>query len=234
MGMDFTAMLCCDPRSEAVSRALDTLEATDRPQPLQAVVKSWKEYGFFGFYEDWRVPVWVQYKNHEAELATRPTLPSLQVNLRLPEGFFVTVAKDAIIVYHLLRWRLFLTEPKWQSVMFDALRWFCDEFAAEDCVLAHDCQWVPRGIRQGLSFAEALRQAEREGGGQVSSFKELYIEKEDESDVAMKPAKGNLAECAKWPRNKPLPAGWTRPMVWDSKGYWRLDRLNRVQQRTNG
>ena len=222
MGKDFTAILRCDITAEAVSRGLDALEATDRPMPLQEVLRCWKEYGFFGFYEDWRVPVWVEYENHEAELAARPKLPTLDANLRLPEGFFVTVAKDSIVVYHLLRWHLFLTEPKWQSVMFEALRWLCKELAASDCVLAHDCQSVVSGIRDGMSFEQALSQAEREGGGQVDSFKDLYLEMEDDSDVAMKPAKGNLAQCVKWPREKPLPPGWSRPTVWDSKGYWRF------------
>src|SRR5262249_24302033 len=152
-----------------------------------------------------------EYENYEVEFPARPLLPSLTANSRLPEGFFVTVAKDAIIVYHLLRWHLFLTESKWQCVMFEGFRWLCKEFSAEDCVLAHDCHWVVCGIREGMAFDEALLRAEREGGGQVESFKDLYLEMEDDSDVALKPAKGNLAQCVRWPRSKPLPPGWSRP-----------------------
>lgn len=106
--------------------------------------------------------------------------------------------------------------------MLDATRWLCHEFAATDCVLAHDCQWVSCGVRKGMSFEEALRQAEEKGGGRVDSLSDLYLEMESESDVAMKPAKGNLARIVKWPREKPLPPGWSRPTVWDSKGYWRF------------
>jgi hypothetical protein len=222
MAMDFTAVLRCDISSEPVSHGLDALEATDRPMPLQAVLRCWQEYGFFNFYEDWRIPVWVEYENHKSVLPARPHLPTLQANLRLPEGFFVTVAKDSLVVYHLLRWQFFLTERKWQSVMFDALRWFCNVFSAKDCVLAHDCHWVVCGIREGIHFGEALSRAEREGCGRVDSFRELYIEVESDSDLAMKPAKGNFAQCVIWPREKPLPPGWSRPTVWDSKGYWRF------------
>jgi hypothetical protein len=224
MGMDFTAILRYDPSSDAVARTLDALEAADRPSPLQAVVRRWQEAGFFKFYEDWLVPVWVERPDDddEAELPARPPLPSLQASLRLPEGFFLTLAKDAVLVDHLLRWRFFLTDSKWQTVMLDSLTWFCNHFAAKDCVLAHDCQCVPSCIRrQGLSFAEALSRAEQEGEGQVKSLSDLYLEMEDDSDFALKPAEGGLARQVKWPRDKPLPPGWSRPTVWDSKGYWR-------------
>ncbi len=220
MGMDFTSILRCDISTAAVSRGLDALEAPDRPLPLRAVLRCWQDCEFSRFYEDWRIPVWVEYENHEVELSARPLLPTLEANLRLPEGFFVTVAKDSIIVYHLLRWHLFLTEAKWQSMMFEALRWLCKEFSAKDCIMAHDCHWVVRGIREGVPFDEALSRADREGCGRVDSFKGLYLELESESDVAMKPAKDNLAQCVKCPREKPLPPGWSRPTVWDSKGYW--------------
>jgi hypothetical protein len=222
MGMDFTAILRCEISTEATSHALDALEATDRPMPLQAVSRCWQEYGYSSSPKEWRVPAWVKHENHEVELLARPPLPTLEADLRLPEGFFVTVAEDSIIVYHLLRWQLFLTEPKWQSVMFEALRWFCNEFTAKDCVLAHDCHWVVCGIREGMHFEEALSRAEREGGGRVDSFQDLYLELESDSDLALKPAKGNLAKCVIWPREKRLPRGWSRPIVWDSKGYWRF------------
>ena len=120
MGMEFTAILRCDATTETVVRGRFS-EAMDRPMSLQAVLRCWQESGFFDFHEDWRVPVWVKCENHKAELPARPLLPTLEANLRLPEGFLVTVAKDSIIVYHLLNWHSFLTDSHWQSVMFESV-----------------------------------------------------------------------------------------------------------------
>src|SRR5205085_10826903 len=127
------------------------------------------------------------------------------------------------VVYHLLRWHLFLTDPEWQSAMFTALRWLREEFAALDCVLANDCHPASTAVTyHGMGFQQALEFAERESYGEVSSFAELYIELGSESEIALKPAKGGLSRCVQWPRDKPLPPGWSRPAVWDSKGYWRF------------
>lgn len=219
MGMDFSAVLRCGSSSGAVSVGLSALESELRPPQLRAVVACWLECGFAAF-DDWRVPTWTPSKGAAIPLPARPAVLTPDVCLRLPEGFFVTVGRDSIRIYHLLRWLKFLTEPKWQSVMFDALRWFWDAFSATDCVLAHDCHSVSCGLHQGLTFEESLCRAKSEGVGPVASFAELFVETESESDDALKPAKGALAQFVRWPRDKPLPPGWTRPTSWDSKGYW--------------
>jgi hypothetical protein len=222
MGMDFTALIRCDPLTGPGERCIAALEGTGRPEPLQKVLQCWKDSGFFAFYDDWVTSIWVVRENQEIATPSRPQLPCLNAELRLPEGFFLTVASNTIVVHHLLRWHLFLTQTRWQTVMFDAMRWMCDEFAATDCVFAHDCHTVVSGVRDGLTYQEAIQFAEKKGFGEVQSFSELYVEVESECDTAMKPAKGNLAQCVRWPKDKPLPPGWTRPTAWDSRGFWRF------------
>ena len=193
-----------------------------RPEQLDRVLDCWQDFDFFAFHSDWGDPAWVDRENLDFVLPGRPQLPCLTGALRLPEGFFLTVAQDTIIVYHLLRWIVFLTEPKWQSVMFDALRWMCENFSARDCVVAHDCHPAVTCIRDGMPFEKALEYADQKCFGEVQSFAELYVAVESDSETAMKPAKGGLSQCVRWPKNKPLPPGWSRPTVWDSKGYWRF------------
>jgi membrane protein implicated in regulation of membrane protease activity len=55
-----------------------------------------------------------------------------------PEGFFITFGRAAIHVYHLLRWRYFLTDQKWQAAMLSVCASVVRHFNATDCVLAHD------------------------------------------------------------------------------------------------
>ena len=220
MGMDFTAILRCDISSDTALRGLDALEAPSRPAPLRAVLQCWQESHFFAL--NWPTPVWVESENQEAELPARPSLSAFDARLRLPEGFFVTVAKDSIILYHLLRGQLFLTEIKWQAVMFDSLRWFCKAFSASDCVLASHWHAIAHSIGGGMAYDRALIDADRQDVGRIDSFEDLYIELESNSDVAIKPAKDGLARFVAWPKAKPLPPGWSREKIWDSKGYWRF------------
>lgn len=112
MGWDFTAILQCDTTSAAVVRTLDVLEAMHRPAPFLEVARCWEEFGFATCDDISPVPVWFEDEDQKTGVA-RPVLPTLKTSLWLPEGFYITIARDSVIVYHLLRWQFFLKEPRW-------------------------------------------------------------------------------------------------------------------------
>ncbi len=169
---------------------------------------------------------WRALADCEQKLPRMPALPSLDACLQLPSDFSVTFGRDAVWVYHTLRWVFFVTEVAWQQVMLAAIKRFCELLGASDCIVTNDCHPSVSAFLRGASFAEALDVASREGEGEVASLSDLYREIEDESDVALKPLRESAAKYLEgqlvlWPRSKPLPEGWSRPTVWDSKGFWR-------------
>ena len=169
---------------------------------------------------------WRPLSDYRQRLPQRPSLPSLEACLDLQSAFSLTFGRDTVWVYHPLRWRFFVTEPEWQRVMLAAVKHFCEVFKAFDCVVTNDCHPAVGAFRNDASLAEALEAASQQGEGEVASLSELYQEDESDSDVALKPVRGAAAELlegqfVRWPRGRPLPAGWSRPKVWDSKGFWR-------------
>src|SRR5262249_8745436 len=155
-----------------------------------------------------------------------PLLPSLEARLHLPSDFCLTFGWDAVWVYHSLRWISFLTDVEWQRVILAAVKRFCEFLGARGCIVTNDEHPAAMECLRGTSFVDALRIATKNGEGEELILNDLYWEVEDESDIAMKPADGPLAEylegeLVQWPWDKPLPNGWSRPTVWKSKGFWR-------------
>lgn len=171
---------------------------------------------------------WCSWPAIEQRLLQEPGLPSLEACLELPSQFSVTFGRDTILLYHLLRWIFFVTEEEWQTVMLDAVGRVCRMFEATDCVITNDGSFAISEFRRGASFSDALQTASQQGEGEVASLSDLYEEFEDDSDVALKPVNPSAAkhiqgQIVRWPRGRPLPKGWSRPVRWDSKGYWRYD-----------
>jgi hypothetical protein len=133
-----------------------------------------------------------------------------------------------------LRWCFFITDNEWQRVMLGALRRFWELFGACDCVVTNDYHPSVSAFRGGAGFAEALGIAASQDEGEVGSLAGLYREVESDTELALRPVPAEACEllgtkaveCLEgelvmWPRTKPLPDGWSRPTVWESKGSGR-------------
>jgi hypothetical protein len=108
--MDFVALLRYR-RTREVVRAINGLE--NQRTPLSAEVQTlWRDSGFFRF--DWDRASWVSRDGRRQ--VKRPSGPELRVALRTVDGF----GRGVCCAYHLLRWRLFLTEPRWRQAMLGA------------------------------------------------------------------------------------------------------------------
>jgi hypothetical protein len=226
MGLDFTALIRYGGPSGDVLPAIADLECGAEEAALAEVVACGLRNDFaFAKYAPPEAS-WRPLADCHQRLLRRPTLPTLEACLDLPSDFSLTFGRDTVWVYHTLRWLFFVTEAEWQRVMLAAVKRFCELLGASDCIITNDCHPAVLAFRDGAGFAEALEVASRQGEGEVASLGELYWKVEDDSELALKPVRGPAAEYLEgqivlWPRGKPLPEGWSRPAVWDSKGFWR-------------
>ena len=223
MGDDFSALLEYRGVDAAVERMIARLESGYEPPAVTRVVEFGRSEGFAFADRDWRVG-WSASENHEERIVERPTLPSLSVQLGLQSGFFLTFGRDAVWVYHLLRWRFFCRDARWREVMVGAVEWFREALGATDAVITWDCSWAVGEFREGRSFDRALQAGldAEEPEVEVSNPEELCWLEDSESDVAMQPTESDLLErVRRWPRDKPLPSGWYRPQVIHWRGWWR-------------
>ena len=201
MGMDFSAIFTY----RGLKRCSQQIAALERQVPPQfdVVLTEWKTAGFFNFAEDYRYTAWIH--NESNRQVKRPkNSPQLDVCLRTPQGFFITFGKDAFVVYHLLRWRFFMTEPQWQSAMLNACAALAQLFDSDQCVLAHDCHPLMTSFRDDLNF-EACVASVAPTDGEVLSIADLYFEIDEPCDLVIQ-----------------TEAGWATPTIWDSKGFWRF------------
>src|SRR5262249_7716185 len=143
--------------------------------------------------------------------------------LHTPEDFFLTFGPDAFEVWHLLRWRFFLTEPSLQQAMLDACRCLGRMFQASDCIITRDFSPVFEAFRQGKSWEASLGSAGPDEG-ERPALADLYLEWAEDYVMRLvdRPGRGKRTQYKDWDRDKPPPAGWERAMTWASKGYWRL------------
>jgi hypothetical protein len=228
MGLDFTALIRYDGPGAEVLRAIDRLERGEDEAAFAGVVAHGLRNNFAFARHAGRPACWRPRDSWDQELPHRPALPSLEASLDLPSDFNLTFGRDCVWVYHTLRWIFFVTDADWQRVMLAAVKRFCELLGASDCIVTSDWHPAVSAFRDGVSFAEAMDRASQQGEGEVASLAELYREIEEEADVALKPVRGPAGESlagrwVRWPRDKPLPEGWSRATVWDSKGFWRCD-----------
>jgi hypothetical protein len=169
--MNFVALMRYS-RTRDVVRAINELE--NQTAPLSAEVRSlWRESGFFGF--DWGRAYWVAHDN--GRQVKRPRGPDLSVALRTVDGFFLTFGQGACCAYHLLRWRFFLTDPRWQAVMIRTCESLADRLRSPDVALMSDFHPSYSAFFAGTGFDACLRAAVgREA--EVGSIAELYEEPE--------------------------------------------------------
>ena len=170
MGMDFVALLKC-PDWTKVMHAVRSLERAS-PPAAQEVAELSRSCG----YAEPTVsrPVWVT-ADLDLTHVSRPTLPTLDVDLLTPEDFHLTFGADAVAVGHVLRWRVFMTEPEWQKAMLGACREFAQLLGATEGIVTSDHSPVVLGFLDGLCFDEALHRGQARDG-EVSEWPELYDE----------------------------------------------------------
>ncbi len=100
MGMDFSALMRYDGLRQC--RGAITSFVREAPAEFSAVVDLWRARDFFDFSDKYTFNAWVDPETNRQ--VKRPNEANVNVALRMPEGFFITFGRDAIRVYHLLRW----------------------------------------------------------------------------------------------------------------------------------
>lgn len=167
MSMDFVALVRYS-RTPEVVRAINALE--NRICPISDEVQSlWIEQRFFAF--SWRRTSWVSLQ--DSRQVKRPRGPRLDVALRSVDGFFLTFGQGVCCVYHLLRWRLFLTDPHWQGSMLSACGTIADILRSPDGVVMSDYHPAYSKFFDGGGFDACLKAAPPEEG-EVESVSDLY------------------------------------------------------------
>lgn len=223
MGMDFVVLLKYGGPDDRVLRVLDWLEVTS-PAEVRTARRLIRAHGYHDHADE--PAAWVSHRKPELRdprLDRRPQLPNRDVALRLPEDFFLTFGRDAVEVYHLLRWRAFLTEPDLQQAMLAACSRLAGLLGATDCIITSDFSPVVHAFREGQGFDASLAAAGPDHG-ERPDLADLYQEIAEDYILRFveRPGNGGQTEYRDWDRDKPLPPGWERASTWDSKGYWRL------------
>jgi hypothetical protein len=131
----------------------------------------------------------------------RITAPDVSVCLDTVEGFSIFFGAEAVMLYHTLRWRFFLTDPEWQRVMLAATRAVGERLGTGAAVLASDCHPIMTRFRERAAWRKCFADLP-EGFGEVKSFGKLYIK-------VSSPA---------WHDGRRLR---TSDTAWDSRGFWR-------------
>lgn len=207
MGLDFSALIRYPGPSGDVLQSIARLERGDKVPALDEVVACGLRSDFNFAKSGPASPSWHQLGDWERALAERASLPSLDTYLDLPSGFSLTFGRDAVWVYHLLRWMFFCSEAEWQRVMLAAVQWFCELLTASECIVTRDEHPAVLAFRRGVSFEEAIRGAAEQGEGPVAKLEDLYIDAGYAEDLVYLGENGE--EIA-------IP-------LWDTHGYWRLD-----------
>jgi hypothetical protein len=171
MGMDFSALLKYQWAGEKSMRVVASIEA-DSPAELKQVQPLWKQCEFSE--QTLTKATWVENLGSGVEIP-RPDLPNLLASLSTPEDFFITFGVDAVRIYHVLRWRQFLVDSRWQEVMLQACHALCRLFGATEGIVTNDESPVIEAFFEGASFDDALA-AGQGVYGEVSDVKDLYLE----------------------------------------------------------
>jgi hypothetical protein len=151
------------------------IESTS-PEEAQKIGELWRSYEFSPARlscAGW-ITTAVEPKPHP-----KPSLPSLTTSFRTAEAFYLTFGRDAVAIYHPLRWYTFLTELAWQKAMVDACRAFGRLFVASDGIVTRDESPVIKAFFNGLTYKEALQQNERQEIA-VGTLSDLYEMVDDE------------------------------------------------------
>lgn len=170
MGMDFCALLNCDVSGAACQNAVTLLEQGS-PDAVQRIADHWHRSGFASL--SCGKAAWVPRYSAEPGVSIRPSLPNLKLALRTDEAFFLTFGANAVCIYHILRWRRFLTDKEWQSTMLDVCNAFADLFASPVGIVTRDESPVIEAFFHSSTFADSLAAGE-DKDGEVDQLDDLF------------------------------------------------------------
>jgi hypothetical protein len=206
VGLDFTALIRYGGPADVVLRAIAYLETDEEDSVLAEVVACGLRNDFAFARHRAGKAHWRPLDNWEAGLSERPRLPCLKACLQLPSDFSLIFGRDAVWVYHTLRWMFFVKQSEWQRIMLGAVKRFCDLFVATDCIITSDQHPAVAAFRTGAMFPQALAAAAKAGEGEVGRISDLYIDKGYAKGLAFKEPDGKYSAI---------------PM-WDTHDYWCL------------
>lgn len=154
MGMDYVALLKYPGPGERLSRALDYLEA-ESPPAVRAAFQVFLSSGMVRpATRGWEYKRRGDLRNPQVNC--RPTLPSHEFWLGLPEEFYLTFGPDTVQVYPVLRWYVFLTDPAIQTALLDATVALAGLLGATEAVVTSDHHPAVVASDEGVPFEEAL------------------------------------------------------------------------------
>ncbi len=164
MGMDFSALLKYETPGDLSDDRVAAIESQS-PTDVKAVAGLWLSKGLGE--EPLNRAGWIS-STEFPEPAQKPEAPTLDYAFRTGEAFYLTFGKDAVWVYHLLRWHTFLSDPDWQEQMTLACRAIARLLNATDGILTRDESPVILGFLAGMSFDQAVDQGSGEEGEVLS------------------------------------------------------------------
>ena len=158
MEMDFAALLHY-PGPEACEATIHRLESGS-PFEMRKVLQLWNRAG--DFHMNLGGTSWFETFDDGNPIA-RPERISLQASLETREGFSLTFGRDAVLIYHPLRWQTFLDDPEWARVMLLASAGLGRELGADEFIVTHDEGPAALAFLDGMNYEECLSESSQHG-----------------------------------------------------------------------
>jgi len=152
--LDFAALLHY-PGPRACSAALRRLEHGS-PFEMRKVLQVWNRIGDFGM--DLGKACWFETFG-EGHAIPRPRGISIQASLETREGFSLAFGRDAVLVYHPLRWQHFLSDPEWTRVMLLACAGLGRELGADEFIVTPDEGPAALAFLREMHYEECLSES---------------------------------------------------------------------------
>ena len=173
MGLDFTALIHY-PGPRASREGIRSLEK-ESTREMKAVHRHWD--ASFHFPLRGRSTHWGSL-SRSGQTDGPPDEPSRDDYLCTRERFYLTFCVDCVIVYHPLRWQIFLLEPPWQRKMLAACLSIGRVLGGDELLITRDESDLVDLVREGLGYEAALKRvADTERA--VDSLEDLYLEPDD-------------------------------------------------------
>jgi hypothetical protein len=158
MEMDFAALLHY-PGPDACEAAIQALERGS-PFEMRKVLQLWNRVGDFcmnlggaRWYETFE----------DGDPIARPARVSIQASLETREGFSLTFGRDAVLVYHPLRWQSFLNDPNWARTMLLACAGLGRELGADEFIVTRDEGPAALAFLAEMNYEECLSESAQHG-----------------------------------------------------------------------
>jgi hypothetical protein len=152
--MDFAALLHY-PGPAACESAIHRLERGS-PFEMRKVLQVWHRAGDFPM--NLGGARWFETFD-EGNPVARPAPVSIQSSLETREGFSLTFGRDAVLIYHPLRWQSFLAQPEWSRVMLLACAGLGRELGADEFIVTRDEGPAVLAFLRGMNYSDCLRES---------------------------------------------------------------------------